>query len=188
MRGSIVAAEIAWGIELQNRHLLLAGMSLLLAIHALIVSRFLPSSLFLVVSFCWLWVGVASLFDRLAAVRTMATTMTVILLTIALFMKTTSFGRGDMKAFYFLAMLPSLVAWMCFYVYACHLQKAGDVSGRVLGAWFKDQESERLGGADASRAAGLAFTEEMVGVDFQDNGGDPALFSRIRQPKQNTAG
>jgi hypothetical protein len=169
--------------------MLMAALSLLLAIHALVVSRFLPSSLFLIVSFCWLWVAAAALLDRLEAVRAMASTMTVILLLAALIVQTTSSWRGDMSAFYFLAMFPSLVAWVCFYAYARHLQRSDDVSGRLLESWFEDrQAAERRDGADQSRSAGLEFTEEMLGDAFQDNEGSPAPVAHGRRPKLKAAG
>lgn len=147
---------------MRERYLLLAGISLVLALHSLAVSRFLASSFFLIVCFCWLWVGMAALFDRLAAARAMATTMIVISLVVALPMQATRLRFVDARAFYFLAMLPALIAWICVHLFIRHLEKAEDVTGREIDAWFENREAEALGAAEASGEAGERFAEEMM--------------------------
>lgn len=152
-----------------RRHLLLVGISVVLALHALVVSRFLPSSFFFIVAFCWLWVGVSALFDRLQAARSMAMIMTFALLVVALLDGTTGLGHGDAKAFYFLAMLPALVATMCVYVFVRHLQTAEDVSGRMLQAWFDEQEAERPNLSAASVQIAEQFTADVMSDVSHDN-------------------
>jgi hypothetical protein len=174
-------------MELRNRNLLLVGISLLLAIHALLMSRFIPSSLFLVISYCWLWVGVAALIDRLKAARTMASTMIVILLAITLIEKTYSFVRGDVMAFYFLAMIPSLTAWICVYVYVRYLERAGDVGEGAIYTWFAGRESEQLDRVKKSNELGRQFTEEITRDLLQDNSKPPDWGALRKHKKMQVA-
>lgn len=160
-----------------RRHLLLVGISVVLALHALVVSRFLPSSFFFIIAFCWAWVGVSALFDRLQAARSMATTITVALLVVALLDGISGLGHGDARAFYFLAMIPALVASMCVYVFVRHLQNADDVSGRMLQAWFEEQEAERPDLAAASTEIGEQFTATVMNDISHDNERPPRLAS-----------
>lgn len=159
--------------------MLLAGLSLLLAAHSLVMSRTLQSSLLLIVCFCWLWVAAAALLDRLAAARAMAVTMTVILVIAGLVVKTTSVAPANNTAFYSLALFPILTAWICVYVYVRHLQHLDDVSGRPIDTWFEEQELERLDRAEALVAAGHAFTEGMTRTASQD-----AFVARPRQARR----
>ena len=131
----------------------------MLGLHALSVGRLIPSSFFLVVFFCWVWVGTCALFDRLDAVKTMAVSMVGFSLIVGLVTMTTPLGRGDMTAFYSLALFPSVIAWVCVYVYTLYIQKSEDVSGRVMNAWFEDREAEQRG--RASEAFGPQFVEDL---------------------------
>lgn len=149
---------------------MLVGVSFLLAIHSVVVSSSLPSSLFLVVAFCWLWVGTAAFFDRLEAARAMAVTATVILLVVLLTMQFTALGSVNLRAFYFLAMFPALTAWVCVYVFIRHLQGAEDVTGLELDAWFEEQESASLDVAAGPAELGQDFAEAMVNSVSHDNG------------------
>lgn len=140
----------------------------MLGLHALSVGRLIPSSFFLVVFFCWVWVGTCALFDRLDAVKTMAVSMVGFSLIVGLVTMTTPLGRGDMTAFYSLALFPSVIAWVCVYVYTLYIQKSEDVSGRVMNAWFEDREAEQRG--RASEAFGPQFAEDLKRSVAQDDG------------------
>lgn len=141
----------------------------MLALHSFVISRFLPSSLFLVVAFCWLWVGASAVFDRLEAARAMAISMAAILLVVVVAMQIAGLGSGDMRAFYFLAMFPALTAWVCVCVFIHHIQRADDVTGRVLDTWFEEQGAARMDHAANSAELGLDFTEAMISCSDQDN-------------------
>lgn len=174
-------------MELRSRHLLLVAMSLLLTIHGLVVSRSIPSSLFLIASCSWLWVGVTALIDRLEAARTMATTMIVMLLAIALIAKTTSLVEGNMMAFYLLAMFPSLTAWICVYIYIRHLQGAREANGVAIHSWFAGKKLEQLDRAQESGSFGRQFAEGITGDFSQDNNAPAAWVVSGRQPKLKAA-
>jgi len=152
-----------------RRHLLLVAISVVLVLHALVVSRFLPSSFFFIIAFCWLWVGVSALFDRLQAARSMAATMTLALLLGALLQETSGLGHGDARAFYFLAMLPALVASLCVYAIVRHLQTADDVSGRTMQAWFDEQEAEHEDVDANSVQIGEQFAADVMRDISHDN-------------------
>ena len=158
---------------MRERYVLLAGLSFVLALHSLAVSRFLASSFFFIVCFCWLWVAMSALFDRLAAARAMATTMIVILLVVALPMQMTRLRFEDTRAFYFLAMLPALIAWSCVHLFIRLLQKAEDVAGRELDTWFEDRAAERSGLAEVSGELASRFAAEMTGEASQGNDSRP---------------
>ena len=154
---------------MRNRRLLLVSISLLLAIHALAVSRSLPSSFFLLAFFGWTWVGTAALFDRLEAVKSMAVSMVALSLIAALVTMATHLGQGDMTAFYSIALFPSVIAWVCVYVYTLHIQRAEDVGGRVMNAWFEEKKAERNARLEASGAIGSLFAQEITNGVSQDN-------------------
>ena len=103
-----------------RRYLDLFAVSLVLGVHNFIVGHYLPSSIF-VASFCWGWVGFAALAGRIEAVKSMAATMVALLLFTTLILKFTPLGHGNMYAFYTLALLPSLVAWCCTYLYSIYI-------------------------------------------------------------------
>ena len=111
----------------------------------------------------------AALIDRLEAARTMATTMIVMLLAIALIVKTTAFVEGNMMAFYLLAMFPSLTAWICVYIYIRHLQGASDADGVAIHSWFARRKLDQLYRAQDSRSVGRQFAEGIAGDLSQDN-------------------
>ena len=175
------ACRFARGIELRRGRMLLAGVSFLLAIHSLVVSNVLPSSLFLIVAFCWLWVGSAALYDRLEAARAMAVTATVVLLVVLLTMQITASGSGDLRAFYFLAMFPALTAWACAYVFIRHLQNAEDVTGVHINSWFEEQEAANREFAMAFGDHGEDFTHAMVNSVSQDDGNSTRPAARRAQ-------
>lgn len=168
--------------------MLLAGISFLLAVHSLVVSNFLPSSVFFVMSFCWLWVGLSALFDRLEAARAMASTAIAILLVVLVFMQVTAQGSGDLRAFYFLAMLPALTAWTCVYVFARHLQRKDDITGVDLDAWFEEQEAARSDLSARSGELGRSVSEAMVRGISHDNGRSTRQVTSRAQPKLKMVG
>jgi hypothetical protein len=159
------------GAALRNRRILLLGISLSLAIYALVVSRFLPSGLFLIVFFGWLWIGVSVLFDRLEAAKAMSLTMTAVLVISSLTVMMTPLGKGDMTAFFSLAIFPSLITWICAYVYILHMQRANDVGARVMGTWFEEKERAKHLRTQASSTDGQTFIDKMTGDPQQDNDG-----------------
>ena len=177
-----LATSTSFGGEVGRRHLLLVAISVVLVLHALVVSRFLPSSFFFIVAFCWLWVGVSALFDRLQAARSMAATVTLALLVGALLQETSGLGHGDARAFYFLAMLPALTASLCVYVFVRHLQTAEDVSGRALQDWFEEQDAERPDLTATPDQAGEQFAAQVMNDVSHDNVRPPRLTTRGLPP------
>lgn len=144
------------------QRLWLVGISLLLTIHALTMARVVPSSFFLVVSFCWTWVAIAALFNRLEAVREMAAAMMAISLIMASAVMLTPLGRGSMTAFYSLGLFPSFIGWICAYLYVLHVERAGYVSASKMDNWFDGQEIEQQLREQASAKAEECFTQDMT--------------------------
>ena len=156
---------------------------MLLAVHNLVVSRSLASVLFLVMAFCWLWVGICALFDRLEDAKAMSLTMSAILLAAAFFTIISPMGAQDFRHFLWLALLPTLVASICTYVYALHLQKAGDVTGIDIDAVFDEWGAGRQAAGEGSELAGQRFTGKMIGDISHDNAKLPARMGPASELK-----
>lgn len=150
------------GVNLRGSRFLLLGISLLLALHALAVSRYLSSGLFLIVFFCWLWVGASALLHRLDAIKAMTVTMTVILVLAAVAAGAVPLLKVDTKAFFLLGMFPSLTAWICVRVYVLHLQRAQVDGSSPLVEWFDDSGAGGPAHDEHSGAVGQRFLEEMA--------------------------
>ena len=108
---------------MRDRNWGLFAIAILMGAHALAVSFMLPSS-FIIVAYAWGWVATTAFFKRLEAAKAMAATMTVLLSICAAVVNFTPLGQGDLRAFFSLALFPSLVAWACVYVYASYLEQA----------------------------------------------------------------
>lgn len=169
----MIAATFGGSIVLRRTWLLVV-MSCLLAVHALVIGRLLPSCFF-ITAFCWAWVAVAAFLDRLEAARAMAATMIVIQLLASVVLKLTPFGWGGTTALYVLALLPSLVAWACIYIYIVHLESEDDV--RVDAAPSSDASEEWAG--DQPAVLGRQFSTEVLEGFVLSNDVSPALGGAV---------
>ena len=148
---------------------LLLAVTVLLALHNLAVSRSLASVLFLVMAFCWIWVALTALLDRLDDAKAMSLTMSAILIVSAFVATISPTDAHGLRHFLWVALLPTLVASICTYVYVLHLQKAGDVTGIDIDAVFDEWQASRQVAAQGSEIAGQQFTGKMIGNVPHDN-------------------
>jgi hypothetical protein len=107
------------------------AFSLVMAVHALVVGRYLESTFFLA-AFPWGWVALTALLDRLDMARAMGITMTgLLLLTSAiLLLNITPFSQGDLVPLYSLGLFPSLIIWVCLPVFIRYLLSGHSAEGR----------------------------------------------------------
>lgn len=162
------------GSTVRNRNTLLLAVAVLLVFHNLAVSRSLASVLFLVMAFCWLWVGLATFLGRLEDAKAMSLTMSAILIVAALFAYILTMDANGIRHFLFLALLPTLVASLCTYVFITHLQKAGDVTGIDIDAVFEDWRGGQQVAEEGSHLVAPQFAGKMIGDVSHDNGKLPA--------------
>lgn len=130
------------------------------------MGRILPSSFF-IVAFCWMWVGVAAATDRLDMAKPMAVTMMVLLACVAVAIKMTPLGRGNLAPLFSLALLPSLVSWACVYVYIRHAERGDDTTSAPAAALPFRQAPDLA--RPGNSLAGEEFVQFMSGGVDHDN-------------------
>lgn len=176
------------GMVSRGSRLLLLAVSLLLAFHALAVSRFLASSVFLIIAFCWLWVAAAALRGRLEDVNAMALTASSMLAVAAAAVSMASFPAVDRKAFLMLGLFPALTGWISVYIYARHLQRPRDEDGHILDAWFDEHDDAETRRFAQASAAGQRFTDDLTSQVEHDNMPRQSRYPRPGRPLLKAAG
>lgn len=176
------------GIVSRGSRMLLLGVSLLLAFHALAVSRFLASSLFLIIAFCWLWVAAAALRGRLEDVKAMALTAATMLAVAAAAVNLASLQSVDSKAFLMLGLFPALTGWISVYIYVRHLQRPRDEEGRILDAWFDEHDDAEARRFAQASAAGQRFAEDLTSQVRHDNARPRSGYPRAGRALLKVAG
>lgn len=102
------------------RHPGIILVSLIMAIHAVMIGRYLESVFFLM-AFCWAWMGVTAFRDRLQLAQSMALIMVAILLLAALPLAVLNLDRASLTPYLSLALIPGVISWACMYFYIRHI-------------------------------------------------------------------
>lgn len=92
-----------------------------LAIHALVVGRFLGSSFF-VMMFFWGWVAVNAMRGELEAAQNMVIIMCTLLFTATILMVFYPQNFDHELAYYAFALYPAMVSWVSAYFYIRYLR------------------------------------------------------------------
>lgn len=108
--------------------------SLAMALHAALVGRYLES-VFFIVAFCWAWVAVTALRDRLQSAQSMVLTMMGLLLCLVLPIAIARLSSTTLAAHLSLAIVPGIVSWACMFIYIRHVrqQDENDTEGNMSG-------------------------------------------------------
>ena len=163
----------------------LVGIAALLSIHGLLAGLMLPSSFF-IIGFCWLWVGVAALLDRAEDARAMSLTMMALMLAAAVIVPFMPASKLDLSQFFFLALLPSLVASMSTYALIRHIEHDARMPQQFEDDWFTEPTA---GSASATPEPwSEQFTRDLLGNAAHDNVAPaPAAGPHGREPRQMVA-
>lgn len=175
------------GPELQKRHNLLLGISLLLALHNFAVSRYLASVLLVMISLCWLWVGVSAIRSRLDDAKAMSITIFALLAVSAICARFLFPATQNQTAFLLLALLPTLVACACTFVYISFLQTAGEAGSIDIDAWFEEWGTTVPIDEGPSRVTAEHFSEAMLSSVPNDNARSPGGSVKRRRRGMNVA-
>lgn len=102
------------------RYLLIVAVALCMAVHAVVIGRYLGSVFFLT-AFPWAWVGLAALRGDLMSARTMALTMIGVLTVSSVLLLSFGAQQSGLAATLSLAILPAAVSWVSVLFYIAHL-------------------------------------------------------------------
>lgn len=105
-----------------RQHWVLIAISLAMCVHALWAGDFLRSP-FALVAIAWLWIGGATVLDRLEAAHEMAIAMSVLLLAASIGLGIAGSREANILAHLSLALVPAVVAFACVAVYVPHLRQ-----------------------------------------------------------------
>lgn len=116
-------------------------MSAAMALHAAIAGRYLESVFFLI-AFCWAWVAVTALRDRLQSAQSMVLTMLGLLVLIVLPVTVLRLSGQSLVAHMSLAVMPSIIAWACMLLYLRHVklqeESGADINRVEAEEWLAD--------------------------------------------------
>jgi len=136
-----------------RRYVLVVTVALCMAVHAVVIGRYLESVFFLT-AFAWVWVGLAALRGDLMSARTMALTM-IGVLTVSSVLSLSFGSRQDgLVAVFSLAILPGAVIWVSVLFYMVHLAAGPEEDEAELDAKFVMAMNQWMTAPpDATRAA-----------------------------------
>lgn len=145
-----------------HRHWVLFVVAAVMVAHAVVVGIRLPSAFF-IFAFCWGWVAVTILFDRLDAAAAMTATMTGLLLVLPAAVQMTPLGQGEVRAFYSLAWFPALIAAAAVWAYVHHIQRRASLPNvsfdAVIGAMSVPMTAQEV---ETRALAAEEFARSMV--------------------------
>jgi hypothetical protein len=95
-------------------------IAMAMALHSIVVGRFLGSSFFMLLFF-WGWVAAAAYRGQLEAARAMAISMVVLLVGVAVVLALRPAEFQNELAYYTFALYPALVSWICVFFYVRYL-------------------------------------------------------------------
>jgi Ca2+/Na+ antiporter len=95
-------------------------IAMAMAVHSIIVGRYLGSSFFMLLFF-WGWVAASAYRGRLESARAMAIIMVFLLVGVAVALALRPDQFQTDLAYYAFALYPALVSWICVFFYVRHL-------------------------------------------------------------------
>ena len=104
----------------ERRYWVLFWIAMAMAVHSIVVGRYLGSSFFMLLFF-WGWVAAAAWRGQLESARAMALTMLVLLLAATVVLALRPAEVQNELAYYAFALYPALVSWICVFFYVRHL-------------------------------------------------------------------
>lgn len=144
-----------------RRSLLVVAVALCMAVHAVVIGRYLGSVFFLT-AFAWAWVGLAALRGDLRAARTMVLTMIGMLLVSSALLLSFGGQQDGLVAVFSLAILPGAVSWVSVLFYIIYLAAGPEEDEADLDAKFVKAMSQRTtappGGSHAAVAGQVQAT------------------------------
>ena len=118
-----------------RRSLLVTAVALCMAVHAVVIGRYLESVFFLT-AFPWAWVGLVALRGDLASARTMALTMIGVLAVYSALLLLLGTQQHGLAAVFSLAILPGAVTWISVVFYIAYLAAGPEEDEAELNAKF----------------------------------------------------
>ena len=118
-----------------RRSLLVTTLAICMAVHAVVIGRYLESVFFLT-AFPWAWVGLAALRGDLVSARTMVLTMIGVLSVSSALLLLVGTQQHGLTAFFSLARLPGAVTWISVLFYIAYLAAGPEEDEAELDAKF----------------------------------------------------
>lgn len=106
-------------------------VSLVMALHTIMIGRYLES-VFFIIAFCWGWMAVTAYRDRLKSAQSMALIMLGILVLIVLPMAVLRLDGSELFSYLSLAIVPGIISWSCMFVYIRHISKQNANGGEPV--------------------------------------------------------
>ena len=136
-----------------NRQSFIVGLCVGMAVHALVIGRYLESVFFLT-AFPWAWVGLVVFRSDIKSAQTMALTMIGVMLVSTMLLLAGETGGHARTALLSLAIVPSTISWICLVLYINHSSSASHDHGPEIDAeLLRASDQSRTGVLDGSYSA-----------------------------------